>query len=271
MERGLGKVGLLPVVQRCYNGAVSSVVVRNGEYALSVGDATATMLIDDETEYTRIKSMFEVDVLESLLSDITQDDVFWDVGANVGVYSCLAGEGLPNGSVVAFEPHPANAARLRKNLVHNGIEATVFQRALSDSGGEVELAVAVESHTTSPGHNLIELNESVSEYGEDSNETVAAQMTHGDELVAEGEVPPPTVLKVDVEGAEYNALRGLEKTLKRDDCRVVYCEVHRKHLERFGASESELREFLMSCGFELRNLNDHDTKYHLRALKDPRT
>jgi FkbM family methyltransferase len=232
-----------------------------------VADAEASISIENRAEYTRVKSMFEDDVLKTLLDDIEPDDVFYDIGANIGVYSCLVDNILSAGSVVAIEPHPSNAERLQKNVSSNNLETTVIQEALSNEEGEVELAVAVESHTTSPGHNLIELNESVKEYSEASAQTVTVDMLKGDHLISKENLLSPTVIKLDVEGAELDVLRGLEKTLSRNDCRLIYCEVHRDHLQTFGGTESEVHDILTEHGFSIERLNDHGAKYHLCARK----
>lgn len=163
VERGLNLVGLRPVGQKIYNRVLSTIVVRNGEYTISVRDAEAIFKVHSSDKYLRLKSMFKDDVLSSLLSDLHADDVFYDVGANVGIYSCLVGNIIGSNRVVAFEPHPGNAELLLNDVNLNELEPTIFNKALSDEEGEVSLAVTVESHTTSPGHNLIEINESVEE------------------------------------------------------------------------------------------------------------
>jgi FkbM family methyltransferase len=267
VERGLNLVGLRPAGQKLYNWVLSTIAVRNGEYTISVGNAEAIFEIRSPDEYLRLKSMFENDVLSSLLFDLNADDVLYDVGANMGLYSCLVGDIIGPNRVVAFEPHPGNAERLHNNVNLNDLEPTIFNKALSDEEGEVSLAVAVESHTTSPGHNLIEINESVEEYGSESAETISTDMVRGDNFIQTQNLPEPTVLKVDVEGAEYNVLSGLREVLSGSACRLVYCEVHRNHVETFGSSDKEVRELLESCGFELESLNDHGTKYHLKAKK----
>jgi len=267
IERVLSLVGLRSVGQKVYNRIISTIVVRNGEYTISVEDTQATFEVDSRDDYIRIKSMFEDDVLSSLLSDLEADDVFYDVGANVGVYSCLVGDLIGADRVVAFEPHPGNLERLRNNLSLNGLEPTVVNEALSDEEGEISLAVAVESHTTCPGHNLIEINKSVEQYGSESAETITTDMVRGDDVIQTRNLPEPTVLKIDVEGAEYNVLNGLREVLSGSACRLVYCEVHRNHLETFGSSEKEVRELLESCGFALENLNDYGSKYHLKATR----
>jgi FkbM family methyltransferase len=211
--------------------------------------------------------MTERDIIESVLSDIESDDVFYDVGAHVGVYSCLIGSVLSEGEVVAFEPHPKNVKKLRENIGRNDIPADIHQAALSNEEGEISMSVAVDSDTTSPTHNLIELNENVKQYGEGSAEQISIETTRGDKLVSNGKIPRPTVIKVDVEGAEFDVLTGLKNSLADESCRVVYCEVHRNHLPKFGASESELHDLLEDCGFTIEKIQDNGTKYHIRAYK----
>lgn len=92
-------------------------------------------------------------------------------------------------------------------------------------------------------------------------------MVRGDDFIQTQNLLEPTVLKLNVEGVEYNVLSGLREVLSGSACRLVYCEVHRNHLETFGSSDKEVRELLESCGFELESLNDHGTKYHLKATK----
>ncbi|SDE99252.1 FkbM family methyltransferase [Halorientalis regularis] len=267
IKQGLRRLGLFGIAKRLYTTVADTAVLRSGEYPIEIGDTSAVYHVSNHTELNRLRSMTERDVMEQLLSDLRDDDVFYDIGANVGIYSCLVGDRLPENSVYAFEPHPANVARLSENLRLNGIHATIFQKALSDSEGEVNLSVAVESHTTAPSHNLLELTESIEAYGEGSAERTSVDMLRGDGLVANRDVPAPTVLKVDVEGAEYNVLKGFEETLRRDECRLVYCEVHLRHLPKFDASEDELLDLLKSYGFELTTIDDRGDKYHLRASK----
>lgn len=211
--------------------------------------------------------MTERNIINTVLSDLNEDDVFYDIGANVGVYSGLVGDALPAGNIVAFEPHSKNVQRLKANLSHNDVSAHVFERALSNEEGTVSLSVAVESHTVSPGHNLVELNSEVEAYGDAGSERIAVDTIRGDDLISQEGLPEPTVLKVDVEGAEFDVLAGLQQHLSSDNCRLVYCEVHQDHLPRFGASESELHNLLLNAGFTINKLADHGDKYHLRAKK----
>jgi FkbM family methyltransferase len=242
-------------------------IVASGERTVVVAGSKASFSVDTRAEFMRLKSMTERDIIGSVLSEIQPNDVFYDVGANVGVYSCLIGDKLSGGRVISFEPYPTNVKKLRKNIDENGTPADVYQVALSNQEDTVSLSVAVDSHLTAPGHNLIGLRDEVKEYGKNSTEQIAVRTTRGDKLVSEGQIPKPTVVKVDVEGAEFDVLTGLKDSLLSEDCRLIYCEVHRDHLPKFGATEAELHELLEDCGFKIEILEDHSSKYHLVARK----
>jgi len=197
-------------------------------------------------------------VLSALSSDLRSDDVFYDVGANLGAFTCTVGA-VPE-HTVSFEPHPRNGARLRANADRNGIGARIVDRALSDESGTASLSA--EGWAGNQRHALISGGSAPGDQSTVEVETVA-----GDDLVERGEVPPPTVLKIDVEGAEAAVLTGLSETLSRPDCRLVYCEVHPELLPEFGADVTAVRERLADAGFDVEAVGKGGGQAYLRAEK----
>lgn len=136
---------------------------------------------------------FEERELDWLLPRLRKNDVVWDVGANVGIYSVLMAREVDR--VVAFEPVAATLVRLRRNLeLNEASNVTVVSEALSDVAG-------VATMTTMPGgaggnHLLRE--------GERGDVSVTA--TTGDQYAAEHGAPH--VIKVDIEGFEPHFVRG---------------------------------------------------------------
>jgi len=101
----------------------------------------------------------------------------------------------------------------------------------------------------------------------------------GDEFVLSGAFPIPTVLKLDIEGAEKVALEGLSETLRRDECRLVYVEVHPKGgfsapgYGSVGLTDTEIdavRGMLTDAGFGLRTVHCRDGQPFLKASKPSR-
>jgi FkbM family methyltransferase len=145
-------------------------------------------------------------VQEALAMYLHQGAVFYDVGANVGFFTLIGARLVrPNGYVRAFEPHPDNAAVLEHNIEINGLRNVELIRA----------AVGAETGTAKlAGETPLTLHLSA--------QGIDVPLVTLDELA---ENLPPTLIKIDVEGAELDVLEGAKDTLARDRP-VVVCEVH---------------------------------------------
>ena len=132
-------------------------------------------------------------------------DVVYDIGANIGYVSLsLAKRVGASGKVIAFEPVPQSIARLRGNLEINGLtNIEVLEIAASDRLGKATMRVTENSSTAS----LIwhRNDPSATEF---EIETISI-----DELVTSGHLASPSFAKIDVEGAEYKVLLGMQHTL----------------------------------------------------------
>lgn len=188
---------------------------------VSVGSASATYSISSRSDYYSVASLgSERGVLVDLLGRVNSDDVFYDIGAHYGLYTCLLGDVLSEGEVIAFEPFPNNVEWLKRNININQTPAQVIEKVLWDKEGEVEMGRDEEKS----GTRVIDAGE-----GKVSNEIAeeeSVQRVTGDSLIEEEDLPQPTVMKIDVEGAEIRVLRGLEDTLRNSECRLIICEIH---------------------------------------------
>jgi FkbM family methyltransferase len=222
-----------------YVAAIRAYLSLDPGYTLSVGDASAEFRPASFAEWNNLTRRIwdESDVLEHVLSHVRPGDVFFDVGANIGIYACLVDSLLTDGVVVPFEPYPPNVARLEANLAANDIDAPVWTRPLSDRAAPAELRLY---GAAGPGAQHVSLDETYPT-GE-VVETLAVETVPGDRLVAMGEVPRPTVVKVDVQGTGPAVLRGLRESLTDDRCRLVYAEAH--------DNAGELRDLFGAYGFE---------------------
>lgn len=131
---------------------------------------------------------------------VDPDMVVYDIGANVGYFTLLA-SGLtgPEGRVVAFEPLPRNIRYLRRHVQINHLEnVKVIEAAVSDHDGD--------------GYFDLGPSSAMGRLAVDGK--LKVQMVSLDTLLAEGQLAPPDVIKLDVEGAEYDALRGGWKLLE---------------------------------------------------------
>jgi FkbM family methyltransferase len=158
------------------------------------------------------------------------DEVYVDIGANVGMYAIYAG--VVGARVFAFEPEALNYAELNKNIFVNDLHGrvTAYCMAISDLAEVSVLHLSAFSFAGS--HH---------DFGEnrwDSDKVIGGRMRERgsrpqqgcvsfplDELVARGVLPPPNHIKIDVDGFEYKVINGAAETLKRPELKTILLEV----------------------------------------------
>lgn len=185
-------------------------------------------------------------VLTDILSNIDENDVFWDVGADKGVYSCPVAKILPAHSVVAFEPHPIRRGELKRNIARNSLSIILRTEALSHTEGTAQLEYGLKKN------------------GE--NGDLVANLVPGDKISNDKDIPSPTVIKIDVEGAELDVIRGLSDTLSKDACSLVYVELH-NNISDFGGTWEEVKDFLRDRDFEVDIIAERSSQQFLKAEK----
>lgn len=229
----------------------------NNRRAYSIADQNVSFYTETFDEFMRFRNLMgERPVLENLLRSLSPEDVFYDIGANVGTYTCVAASKLESDAVVAFEPERKNATRIEDNLELNHQQAQIVRIALSDRNGTTQLALA--EGDTGEGEHAIATDK--------AETTIEVETARVDTIVREQEVPPPTAVKIDVEGAELSVLRGMEETL-REHCRLVYVEVHASKIEEHGGSEEEVHSALEDAGFECEEIERRGDQYFIKGTK----
>ena len=208
------------------------------------------------SNYRKIKWRYktESEVVEDLLYELRQDDVYYDVGAGFGLHTCLPAKKLTKGRVVSIEPYPPHMEQVKKNVELNNLDNVItIELALSDSSGDVNFNEEY-SALTSEKTNL------------------KVETSRGDRLVSRTKVPSPTAIKIDVEGSEPLVIEGLKETLRREGCRLLYCEVHlpsnhRPSVEDFGMNLPTLKRRLKNFGFSITTLKRRNTEIFLKGKK----
>ena len=179
---------------------------------------------------------------DAIFATLRPGDVVWDVGANVGYYTKRFAQAIaPLGKVIAFEPFPDTANRLRTNLegVENYLLRTV---ALGAASGRVTMQLG--------GDDLGATNRIV----ERATQGVAIEIQAGDDLLAAGSVEAPNVIKIDTEGFELDVIRGMKSLLASHKLRALFIEVHFGILAERGMSSApaEIERELRFAGFATR-------------------
>ncbi len=206
IRRGLRKV-------RVFRDWVNTYLITNEKEGVSsrgyklVGGAYAT-------DRKMLKGKYEereTEIIERLLKE---NDIFVDVGANIGIYTCLARFlGKP---AIAIEPQPRNLKYLYTNLASNGWKDTeVHPLGLSDRPGSLPLYGA-----TGPSASLVRGWAGISKR---IRQTIA--VTTMDALLGERFAGKRIMIKIDVEGAEYQVLLGARRTAGRSPSPVWIMEI----------------------------------------------
>lgn len=144
---------------------------------------------------------FEPEKAAAIQRIVRRDDIVYDVGAHVGYFSVLMSALVgPCGRVIAFEPHPRSFAQLLRHLALNGCRnVTAIQNCVGDDFRFCwfdTCGPSVAAHISANGD-------------------LAVEMVSLDSLLQLGQIPAPTFMKIDVEGAELLLLRGAEGLITR--------------------------------------------------------
>lgn len=198
----------------------------------------------------------EKEVLRKFIEVVETDDTVWDVGANLGLYTCFSQQITTEGQTISFEPHPSFRRYLEENIERNGGGSTIIPNAVSSENESV-----IISPVSNGGFGMVEEGQPSDIQG------TRVEAKRPDTLISEG-LTSPTVLKIDVEGAEKQVVDGLESFL--DKVHTIFVEVHPERLPEFGTSESELKQQLENSGFYVQIIHRRGPdNYHWLCKRSP--
>jgi FkbM family methyltransferase len=173
-----------------------------------------------------------------LLRYLRDDDLFLDIGANIGVYTLLAASKIKQANIYSIEALPKNYARLEQNIkLNNFEEIKSFLLAVSNRTGKIELNLA-------EGDSMPYITSKASE------KTISVNTQTLDSLLINRNINNFTLAKIDIEGAEILALEGAVSLLKQQRPRVWIMEINNT-INNFGHSKQTIVDFLDKYGYKL--------------------
>jgi len=210
-----------------------------------------TMFLDPEDKVVSPTLLhngcFEPLETELVMRIVRPGDVVLDLGANIGYYTLLfarlVGE---SGKVIAFEPDPNNFRLLQKNIYANGYRNVIlFNKAVADTQGTMRLFLCEDNKGD---HRL---------YDSGDNRTVISVET----TTVDAAIAPLTdrvdLIKMDIQGSEPRALRGMRHTLTNNPNIQLISEFWPISFDRTGYKAIEYLEELRRLGFDLWNIDEH--------------
>ena len=186
-----------------------------------------------------------------LKQTIRPGDIVLDVGAFAGIYAVLAARwSAPTGRVIAFEPTPSSAALARRHFAFNGLgpgRVQLVEAAVSDRAGRASLHVYDDNA-------MPYVNSLAAAVDTDAPPVMrdVAVVTIDDLCREMGIVP--SVVRMDVQGAEMHALRGARHTIRTARRLTLVVEMHPQCWPAFGVTEQSARQTLDELGLTARPL-----------------
>jgi FkbM family methyltransferase len=224
-------------------GLLMPLALLTGRGELSIlGGLAARLRLDARTfapwgaqAYAVLTGTHEIQVQQAIVRSARAGDHVWDVGANIGYLALVAARIVgPTGRVVAIEPDARCAGAIRRNALLNALDAIeVIEAAASQSTGTADLVVVRDRLWT----RLASVGDHHQREACVSVRTIALDDVEG---------PPPTLVKIDVEGAELEVVAGMSRLL-RDERPIVVCEMHGLNAEFCAA--------MRAAGYAVSNLD----------------
>lgn len=199
---------------------------------------------------------------------LKEGDVFVDVGAHIGYYTLLAAKKVGTGKVYAFEPHPDNIAILQKNIEVNGYSnVEIIQNAVSDKRGKVKLYVCDYNWGGHSIFNFYKKPELVIPHTYKKEEQ-REKFIEVEAITLDGVFGNDNVdfIKMDIQGAEGLALKGMRNLLLKNKSIKVLAEFWPKSLGMGNFDPEKYLNTFRKLGFQIYEVDEKKKKIILRDI-----
>jgi FkbM family methyltransferase len=243
-----------PILGRFVHGASRRILPADEKVwaQIEAGPASGIWLeLNPRTGHDYLRGQTELSSQQAVAQALRPGMVFYDLGANLGLFSLLAARLVGEaGRVFSFEPDPQVAARLRSHIARNGFRnVVVVEAGVWSLSGEIEFSPADEgSPDRGTGRLMAGGSGAANATGRCMVRCVAL-----DDFV--NDAPPPDAIKCDVEGAEVEVLQGAEVLLRARHPWLL-CETHSE------STAHAARDLLTQIGYALQSLDAN----HVLAL-----
>lgn len=181
--------------------------------------------------------LVEFDDMAFVLHALREDDLFADIGANIGVYTILAAKNV-GAKVIAVEPIPSTFSHLSNNIFLNKISNLVTAHAIGVGSDNTVLGFT---------NSIDSMNHVVPDYcGEQRDDILEIPVKKMDDLFLDS---VPVIIKMDIEGFEWPALNGAKKLLLSDKLQAIIIELNGCG-NFYGFSDNDLHSMLVSYGYK---------------------
>ena len=181
---------------------------------------------------------FETGTTEAFAKLLRADDIFLDIGANIGWYTLIASRLAPEGKIHAFEPVPFIFNKMKRNWEINNFHNKVSfnNLALGDKeDGEITIYTF---------EGLYHGHSSLSTLQRDDYKASTVPMTTLDRYLDDNNVRRVDLIKMDTEGAELNVLHGAVHLLQSETPPIWVIELNTETSASFGHTPTDVLDFI---------------------------
>lgn len=230
-------------------------ILRPVQVLVAPGFAMNVDRIDYVTRDILMTGIWEPHITGITMAALKEGDVFFDIGAHVGYYTLLASTLVgTSGKVIALEPNPPTADRLRANIQLNKFtNISVYQAAAADNEGSLPFFQAGNEHNAWS---------SLSKVNALGGREIVVKSLRLDSIANSESLTRVDLMKLDVEGAEMQVLRGARQILTTFRPRII-TELKPGALGRLGAGMDEVVAYLHANGYTLGRKIDHENYFWL--------
>lgn len=214
-------------ISRYFNNKIDLIIpwVNNSKFIIEKSDI--------QLRWNVYCGMFEFEDMCFLLHALNKNNLFIDVGANVGSFSILSSK-VVGAETLSFEPVPETIKKLRKNISINEVEkfVTILNKAVGSTSGKVKISNYIDTANVLNRIHLKNTN--------DDKNLIEVELTTLDQEIS---TKKNYLLKIDIEGFELEALRGSNKILSDD--KLIALIIENNNLSNFyGIENDAVHKFL---------------------------
>ena len=251
---GYSKIGskIIKIIKKSRINLTSS-------YEIGFGVKMYVDLVDPHTWNLALGKDDETMIKKIFLDRIKENSTVIDVGAHVGEFSLIASKKIgPTGKLISIEPFEKAAEQLRKNFLLNGFSNyVILQEAIGQRSGKK----TIYENEIRNGAYLDPIL-----YGTQLSNTTEITVETIDDIISSKKIEKVDVLKIDVDGFEYEVLTGCKESFKEKKICSIICEVHFEHLRKKGLSIGDINKILKDSGFVTKELEQNrDGTIHILA------
>ena len=195
-------------------------------------------------------------------SSLNVNNIFYDIGSNIGIYSLYAASKATGNNVYSFEPVSSNFSALRKNIeLNKSLNINPFNIAISDSCC-IENLYLSDSRV---GNSGAQIGSPVNECGKRFEPIMIEKVLSFalDDLVCKFNMPKPNYIKIDVDGCEDAILSGMKSVLLSEELNSILIEMNNS--ERISEWTVILKGYGLEADLSFEKMDNHST--NRRKLK----